>query len=173
MKQRKLTADELERVHQARHNMRGICGWMLTNRGDDYWRDVDNELCNMIFYKTTDGKPYVEQPEIGEGYRVATDADRDRADVEFWDDTTGEWEWRGVPNRDLFSCYYYRVPVDVIPTDDDARERPTVMVRDSEVCKWQKMTLLCVSAVDAWQFGTFDGTFIKAWRYCRFPYRGE
>lgn len=169
MRQRKLTSEEVVRAEQARHNLRGICGWTLTNRGDDYWREVDSELCSMIFYQTTDGKPYVDpQPEIGDGYRVATEADSPRRDLEAWNPSSKKWEPGFIVGDDAT----YRVPIDRIPTDDDARERPLVMVRDNGINGWLKANLVCVTKRGR-RFIVFDGEEVAPFAECRFPYPGE
>jgi hypothetical protein len=176
MTQRKLNPEELERVEQARHNLRGMCGWTTTDRGVDYWRGVDKELSKMLLHGTTDGRPLIEpQPEIGEGYRLATESDKGRRDLEFWSRIGGGWLARqatyGAP---LDPDYHYRVPVDRIPTDEDARQRPTVMVRDNDKESWDKQTLLAVAGSFD-KFVTSPGADISAcfWMQARFPYPGE
>jgi hypothetical protein len=172
MGQRKLNPEELERVEQARHNLRGMCGWTTTDRGDDYWRGVDKELSKMLLHGTTDGKPWIEpQPEVGEGYRPTAEADKGRRDLEFWSKTGGGWQHRksfhGAP---LDPDYHYRVPIDRIPTDEDAKQRPTVMVTSNVADGWLARTLLAVTAMG---FLVASGDGFSNWKQARFPYPGE
>jgi len=172
MTQRKLNPEELERVEQARHNLRGMCGWTTTDRGVDYWRGVDKELSKMLLHGTTDGKPWIEpQPEIGEGYRVATDDDEDRRDLEAW--LASKWIKTGPG---VCTGVTYRVPVDRIPTDEDAKQRPTVMVRNNERMKWKVVKLIMVAEKAEgihFPFVTIDSLRPDCWACCRFPYPGE
>jgi hypothetical protein len=175
MGQRKLNPEELERVEQARHNLRGMCGWTTTDRGDDYWRGVDKELSKMLLHGTTDGRPYIEpQPEIGDGYRLATEADAWRKDVQYFSNLRGKgWFPRAVHGKPLESSYHYRVPIDRIPTDEDARQRPTVMVRDCETSEWKARSLLAVTGRRFPFVAGGSGYDVAPWRLCRFPYPGE
>lgn len=119
------------------------------------------------------------QPEIGKGYRVATDADKDRQDVEFWSPIEKVWSIRQqhLQKTPLSKSYHYRVPIDRIPTDDDAIANPRmpVMVRDGNSQKWMKASLLHVdhSCDCSYPFTTTDGTDSCTWAQCRFPYPGE
>jgi hypothetical protein len=141
-----------------------VCAWAIVT-----------ELDNMATHGTTDGKPYVEpQPEIGEGYRPVTEADRTRQDAEFWSQTGGGWQRRKVLiGRPFSQEYHYRVPVDRIPTDGDARQRPTVMVCGDcrAMRKWHPATLLAV--LKNCYLGTYESGAFSTWAYARFPYPGE
>ena len=128
----------------------------------------------MLLHGTTDGKPWIEpKPEIGDGYRPATEADKDRRDLEFWSRIGGGWLARqtiyGTP---LDPDYTYRVPIDRIPTDDDARQRPTVMVRHRGEQLWRTMPLVAVVKSDR-PFITLQSTVIWRFQEARFPYPGE
>jgi hypothetical protein len=71
---------------------------------------VLDELDAIASHCTTDGKPYVEPlPEVGEGYRLATEADASRRDRDMCD-VHGRW----VPAHVgiYASNYTYRVPID-------------------------------------------------------------
>ena len=175
MGQRKLNPEELERVEQARHNLRGMCGWTTTDRGDDYWRGVDKELSKMLLHGTTDGRPYIEpQPEIGDGYRLATEADAWRKDVQYFSNLRGKgWFPRAVHGKPLESSYHYRVPIDRIPTDEDAKQRPTVMVRDSNDQNWKPATLLALRSGSLAFVATTPSNLLSSWAQARFPYPGE
>jgi hypothetical protein len=175
MTQRKLNPEELERVEQARHNLRGMCGWTTTDRGVDYWRGVDKELSKMLLHGTTDGKPYVEpQPEIGDGYRVATESDAWRKDVEYFSNLKGNgWFARAVHGKPLESSYHYRVPIDRIPTDEDAVGRPIVMVRDADPQEWLPRPLLAVYSKHPLPFLIRSSDGFTTWKQARFPYPGE
>ena len=168
MKQRKLTPAEQRSVADARHHMRNVaqigtvvCAWAIVT-----------ELDNMATHGTTDGKPYVEpQPEIGEGYRPVTEADRTRQDAEFWSQTGGGWQRRKVLiGRPFSQEYHYRVPVDRVPTDGDARQRPTVMVCGNAADGWLARPLLAVTAMG---FLVASGDGFTNWKQARFPYPGE
>ena len=65
----------------------------------------------------------------------------------------------------------YVEPVKV-PTDEDARQRPWVMVWDFEDTKWELRKLLAVvegSDVGKYRCLFKDGRDISSWHYCRFP----
>jgi len=173
MVQRKLTKRELQKVSRAVWYLRSLA----RVRGDKpYTTIVLNDLEAMASNGTTDGRPYVEpQPEIGEGYRAATESDVGRRDLEYFSNLKGNgWFARPVHGKPLESSYHYRVPVDRIPTDEDARQRPTVMVRDNDKESWDKQTLLAVAGSFD-KFITSPGADISAcfWMQARFPYPGE
>ena len=72
--------------------------------------------------------------------------------------------------------YHYRVPVDRIPTDEDAKQRPTVMVRNNERMKWKVVKLIMVAEKAEgmhFPFVTIDSLRPDCWACCRFPYPGE
>jgi hypothetical protein len=126
----------------------------------------------MARYGTTDGNPYVEpQPEIGEGYRLATWADKDRRDLQFWSKAGGGWQNRKtIHGTPLDPDYHYRVPVDRIPTDEDAVGRPTVMVTANVADGWLARPLLAVVGAG---YVVRSGDGFTNWKHCRFPYPGE
>ena len=171
MAQRKLTKRELQKVSRAVWYLRSLA----RVRGDKpYTTIVLNDLDAMARYGTTDGNPYVEpQPEIGDGYRVATEADALRKDVECFSNLKGNgWFLRARHGKPLESSYHYRVPVDRIPTDEDAKQRPTVMVRDNDHETWKKRKM--VAALSEWFYAiSLGGTNVQTWKQCRFPYPGE
>ena len=166
MGQRKLTDEELRSVLNARHHLRMVsafacdpvqCGVLLC------------DLDLVALHCTTDGKPWTEpQPEIGEGYRLGTGNDAWRLDLDVL--TEKGWEKTGpgfVPG------FIYRVPVDRIPTDEDARQRPTVMVRDREDGPWLASKLLGVVPEYEYQFASNMCGVTVTHRMARFPYPGE
>lgn len=169
--QRKLTRDELRLANRAAWYLRSAmnhCG-LIANGGS-----VLDQLCEMEAHGTTDGKPWVEpQAEIGEGYRLATEADKDRQDREMHD-VHGRWVPAHVGIH--AGSYTYRVPKDRIPTDEDAVGRPMVMVRDRiDGEAWQPGKLI---EVDPSQCQEFWARVVGAqesfwWDECRFPYPGE
>jgi hypothetical protein len=172
MVQRKLTKRELQKVSRAVWYLRSLA----RVRGDKpYTTIVLNDLEAMASNGTTDGRPYVEpQPEIGDGYRPATLSDKDRRDLEFWSKAGGGWQHRKtIHGTPLDPDYHYRVPVDRIPTDEDARQRPTVMVSGASgsMCKWHPATLLAV--LKNCYLGTYESGAFSTWTHCRFPYPGE
>jgi len=171
MGQRKLTDEELQDLMHARHYLRLVARLIgiPTHLGV-----VLSELDARALHATSDGEPYIEpQPEVGEGYRVATWSDKDRRDLEFWSKAGGGWQHRktiyGTP---LDPDYDYRVPIDRIPTDEDARQRPTVMVRHHGEKLWRTMPLVAVVKSDR-PFITLQGTVIWRFQEARFPYPGE
>ena len=171
MGQRKLTAEELRSVLDARHHLRMVSAFA----GDPVQCGV--LLCDLdlvALHCTTDGKPYIEpQPEIGDGYRLATEADAWRKDVEYFSNLKGNsWFARAVHGKPLESSYLYRVPVDRIPTDEDAKQRPTVMVRHHGEKLWRTMPLVAV-VKSARPFIALQGTVIWRFQEARFPYPGE
>jgi hypothetical protein len=168
MMQRKLTDEELQDVMHARHYLRKVTTFadLLQSRIAMKYLDL------VATHGTTDGKPYIEpQPEVGDGYRVATEADKDRRDLEFWSKTGGGWQHRktiyGTP---LDPDYDYRVPIDRIPTDEDARQRPTVMVMGNIADGWHARRLLGVTEMG---FLVASGDGFTNWKQARFPYPGE
>jgi len=126
-------------------------------------------LNEIAAHGTTDGKPWIEpRPEIGEGYRLATDDDEDRRDLEAW--AASKWIKTGPG---VCTGVAYRVPIDRIPTDEDARQRPTVMVRDYETAEWKARSLLAVTDRSFPFVAGGSGYDSAPWRLCRFPYPGE
>jgi hypothetical protein len=169
MGQRKLTKRELQKVSRAVWYLRSLA----RVRGDKpYTTIVLNDLEAMASNGTTDGRPYVEpQPEIGDGYRLATEADVGRRDLEYFSNLKGNgWFARPVHGKPLESSYHYRVPIDRIPTDEDSRQRPTVMVMGNAADGWLARTLLAVTAMG---FLVAFGDGFSNWKQCRFPYPGE
>ena len=170
--QRKLTDDEKESVIQARWYLRKVVGFM----GHPVYSGVVlSGLDEVATHGTTDGKPWIEpQPEVGEGYRLATKSDVGRRDLEFWSKTGGGWQhrksFRGAP---LDPDYHYRVPVDRIPTDEDAKQRPMVMVRDSDDQNWKPATLLALRSGSLAFVATTPSNLLSSWAQARFPYPGE
>jgi len=168
MAQRKLTKRELQKVSRAVWYLRSLA----RVRGDKpYTTIVLNDLEAMASNGTTDGRPYVEpQPEIGDGYRLATLSDAHRRDRQVWCD--GFWLNAQIGHTETNRVY--SVAKDRIPTDEDAKQRPTVMVRDNDKESWDKQTLLAVAGSFD-KFITSPGADISAcfWMQARFPYPGE
>lgn len=166
MNQRKLTDEEFSDVMQARYYLRKA---VVISGHPVYSGVVLSGLDDMATHGTTDGRPYVEPaPEIGEGYREATEADKGRLDREMWN---GEcWLQRVTSSHEGRT---YRVPVGRIPTDEDAKQRPTVMVRDYEAAEWKARVLLAVTDRSFPFVAGGSGHDSAPWRYCRFPYPGE
>jgi hypothetical protein len=175
MGQRKLTLDERSRIDLARSAIAALPKWSEISGGEDLWIDALIKLSDMATNGTTDGKPYVKpQPEIGEGYRPATEADAWRKDVEYFSSLNGSgWFPRAVHGKPLESSDHYRVPIDRIPTDEDAVGRPTVMVQDGVSGEWVKAFLLAVTNDDTYPFCVLMDGDVDSWMDCRFPYPGE
>jgi hypothetical protein len=170
MGQRKLTREELQHVEKAAWYLQSVikqCG--LIRGGGVVLVDYLNEIAA---HGTTDGKPWIEpQPEIGEGYRRATEADVGRRDLEYFSNLKGNgWFARPVHGKPLESSYHYRVPIDRIPTDEDAKQRPTVMVSSSVADGWLPRALLAVTVMG---FLVASGDGFSNWKQARFPYPGE
>ena len=167
--QRKLTGNELQTVMYARQHLRRV-----VNSGchSISMAIVLDELDAIATHGTTDGKPYVEpQPEIGEGYRRAMIEDSHRKDLEVW---CGE-KWKKILPGFVLG-YHYRVPIDRIPTDEDAMQNPrlTVMVQNRVSGEWLKASLLAVITNDAtYPFCVLMNGEVDSWMRARFPYPGE
>jgi hypothetical protein len=172
MGQRKLTKRELQKVSRAVWYLRSLA----RVRGDKpYTTIVLNDLEAMASNGTTDGNPYIEpQPEIGEGYRRATESDVGRRDLEYFSNLKGNgWFARPVHGKPLESSYHYRVPIDRIPTDEDAKQRPTVMVRDSDAQPYKAAVLYGVKTASLNKFSVLKDEFWSCYCQARFPYPGE
>ena len=168
MRQRKLTQDELQNVERTAWYLRRVCnlGWY-----SDSAAVVLDGLDELATRGTNDGKPWQEpQPEIGDGYRVATEADAVRSDVEYFSHIQGSKWVRRINAKPMMRSYHYRVPIDRIPTDEDAVGRPTVMVASHPAGEWHARPLLAV--VDS-GFVVASGDGVTTWKHCRFPYPGE
>lgn len=169
-KQRKLTSVEKHWIRIAA----GAVDSLMTGCGCSYpWDKRFADLIAVANHGTTDGKPYVEpQPEISEGYRLATEADAQRIDREGWGGP--ECGWIAAGRGIVMEAIVYRVPVDRIPTDEDAKQRPTVMVRDRDGEKWKPWILLAVVNRN-YPFVAIavNSTVQDSFAQCRFPYPGE
>jgi len=176
MGQRKLTPRQIEHAKQAAQSLADGVTWDYTPDGDGYWMSVFDKLVSMAQHGTTDGKPWIEpQPEIGEGYRYAIESDVNRLDVERWDTKSFAWHVRDASKRGepLDKEITYRVRIDRIPTDEDAKQRPTVMVRDNDKQDWQARKLLAVTGcLDKFITSSSSGVACF-WMQARFPYHGE
>ena len=168
MKRRKLTAAEVASIEVAKNVLRMVPDDVI----DEDVVKVISLLREVERHRTNDGKPYAEpQPEIGDGYRLATEADVSRRDLEFWSRLGGGWRARQtIHGTPLDPDYHYRVPVDRIPTDDDAVGRPTVMVMGNIADGWHARPLLAVTSMG---FLVKSGDGFTNWKQARFPYPGE
>jgi len=170
MGQRRLTGFESDKIAILLNDLDKAAELIGCNDARQYFPDAVDMLSNMRIHGTTDGKPYVEpKPEIGKGYRVATEEDISRRDRDMWG-IHGRWVPAHVGMH--ASNYTYRVPVDHIPTDEDAVGRPTVMVRDDADETWKARTIVAVLA--EWFYAiSLGGTHIQTWKQARLPYPGE
>ena len=150
MTQRKLTEGEIEKLKQAR----SAIGDVLIPTYDDqgrYWVDVRNSLDDKIKHGTSDGNPWVDpEPPIPEGYRKAQKHEYRRNDVQYWEASKSEWRPRPEPGGSPFyKEIHYIVPIDPPLTDEDAKERPFVMVRDDVRDGWVSKPKILLSAPPA------------------------
>jgi len=168
MMQRKLTDKELQSVLDARQLMKQIQA--LSGIA------IHNTLAVLLLeamatHATTDGNPWTEpQPEIGEGYRRATEADKDRQDRQVWNFDARKWQ---PALHGSTSAAFYRVPIDRIPTDEDAVGRPIVMVRDADPQEWLPRKLLAVYSKHPLPFLIRSADGFTTWKQARFLYPGE
>jgi hypothetical protein len=169
MGQRKLTGFEVDKIAILLNDLDKAAELIGCNDARQYFPDAVDMLASMKTNRTTDGKPWIEpQPEIGEGYRPATDDDEDRRDLEAW--LASKWIKTGPG---VCTGVTYRVPVDRIPTDEDAKQRPTVMVRDSDDQNWKPATLLALRSGSLAFVATTPSNLLSSWAQARFPYPGE
>ena len=169
MGQRKLTGFEVDKIAILLNDLNKAAELIGCNDARQYFPDAVDMLASMKTNRTTDGKPWIEpQPEIGEGYRPATDDDEDRRDLEAW--LASKWIKTGPG---VCTGVTYRVPVDRIPTDEDAKQRPTVMVRDSDDQNWKPATLLALRSGSLAFVATTPSNLLSSWAQARFPYPGE
>lgn len=142
--QHKLTEYQIELLNSAFIQLRDFglsFGYENTIEGSDYWHKVLNNINDKRLNGTSDGKSYVEpEPPIPEGYRKANPDEWTRRDVKYWDLLQKDWHLRhlqGVEFNLPFMQTRYIVPVDPPLTDQDARTRPWIMVKNSEEEQWQ------------------------------------
>jgi hypothetical protein len=175
MVQRKLTDKELQKVLDGRHCLRKVLEF---SKHVHYIGVALEQLDAIAIHCTTDGKPWIEpQPEIGDGYRLATASDIDRRDATWWDARTKRWEDCGAWSAGMpfDSGRIYRVPVDRIPTDEDAVGRPIVMAKDLDYQKFHPGRLIEVEKGADQEFYVRLNSDQASlwWDQCRFPYPGE
>ena len=98
-----------------------------------------------------------------------------------WDDTEEGYGYWGSVRTKLFAKIQYRTsdgrpcvePIR-IPADEDAKERPMVMVRDHEGEIWRPKKLIMVDDHCHGDFVTIaDNHCISRWKQCRFPAEAE
>lgn len=175
-KQTKLFMSQIEAADKTSHLITEIGDWRDTPEGDDYWRTVQSKLEARATHGTNDGQPWVEPvTDVGPGYRVATIDDTTRRDREYWT-AGGYWTRLDYNDSQHLTGANYRVPVDRIPTDEEARqkERPMVMVRDLVTQRWVRRQLLAVMVYYAKPFITIDESGVCAeCKFARHLYPGE
>jgi hypothetical protein len=166
MKRRKLTAAEIASIEVAKNALRMVPDDVI----DEDVVKVISLLREVERHRTTDGKPYVEpQPEIGDGYRLATLSDAHRRDRQVWCD--GFWLNAQIGHTETNRVY--SVAKDRIPTDEDAVGRPTVMMKSTPDKPWYEAVLIGVCPGANWPFGGIAKGRFELQKYCRFPYPGE
>ena len=172
MGQRKLTGFEVDKITILLNDLDKAAELIGCNDARQYFPDAVDMLASMKTNRTTDGKPYVEpQPEIGDGYRQATThEDRARIDREMCD---VHGKWVPAPVGIYVGNYIYRVPVDRVPTDEEAKQRPMVMVRDAHNQPWKRAKLYGVALGTAYPFLCEKDSHTTVMLFCRFPYPGE
>ena len=151
-KDAKLLGDAADMISQA-------LVWGDTDEGHDYWDEVYEHLRNKAANRTSDGKPYIEpEPPIPEGYRKANVDEWRRTDVMVWSYRTDEWEMRLIQGSKFDppgGRSIYIVPIDPPLTDEDARERPWVMVRNSDAEKFRGPYRLGMVNQAGWKYTVF------------------
>jgi hypothetical protein len=171
--QRKLTDEELQVVMDARPKMRRI---MTFATEAIVITQALSVLDGMAINATNDGEMFVDpEPPIPDGYRLAVKGDEGRTDCLYWSYSKKDWAPRAVYGTGFCSKDKYIVPVDRVPTDEEAKSRPLVMVRDHDAQDWTKRVLLAVLKNANHKFVTTgtEQTGTNNWRYCRFPYPNE
>lgn len=165
-----------EKCKAAAMGLSGGFKWDDSPEGHRYWEEIYKRLLRMSEYGTNDGLPPVKiEPEIEDGYRKATKDDKDRKDRDYlllrYD------AWYAAEPGTFDPKLHYRVPVDRIPTDEDAKGRPTVFARDSEDEDWYKVALLRVWSENKGRYrflcDRLEDDAYENFTFCRFPYEGE
>lgn len=140
----KLTEKQKRRCRQILHSLDNgdlTFGWGNTEEGIAYWVTAIDKLRAKIKHGTSDGKPWQEpEPVIPEGWRKAEPDEWKRTDVKCWWPPLEEWRLRtnqGTPFDNPIMRTHYIVPIDPPLTDQDARTRPWIMVKNSEEGQWQ------------------------------------
>lgn len=152
--QRKLTTEQIGKLKQARN---GICSvrsiWEDTDEGRRDWQAVVDLIDAKIHNGTSDGKPYVDpEPPMPEGWRRAEADEWTRTDTQYWDIYRKDWRPRssqGTAFDPVVMKTRYIVPIDPPLTDQDAKARPLVMVRDAVHNDWVREPKILVSAPPA------------------------
>lgn len=90
-----------------------------------------------------------------------------------------EGAWRRVTCDEYAAGTYYRIPLDVVPTEEsliayiqEHGTRPYVFVRDDTFKQWNLRLLAAAYPNYCYAFSELEWQPI-AWRYCRYPYPGE
>ena len=87
-----------------------------------------------------------------------------------------EWQDRPYPRSGFTSNDQYIVPVDKVPTDEEAKSRPEVMVLDCQTELWESARLIAVIADSPARLpfiAQLPECWVREYRDCRFPYPGE
>lgn len=178
MKQRKLMAYEIDRCNEAIGAITQVREFSTTVHIRQLFELTLLAVKDMKNSGTTDGKPYVdpEPPKIPDGYRKWEQCElrpgtKMRSDIMYWNIASKKWVSKS--NNVYHSDTLYIVPVDRIPTDEEAAVFPRiqVMVQDnpSTIGPWRKETLLAVKLESDYPFVTSNGN----WAHCRHLHPGE
>jgi len=166
-----------EQCRNAAVSLQSAFTWKESPEGHDYWQEINDKLIARSDNGTNDGLPRVNpEPTIEDGYRKATPEDKDRHDREYWFNALGRKEWRQAKVGVIAEGAFYQVPVDRVPTDEDAKGRPTAFARDSEGDDWRKVELMRVWSDDrTYRFhcDLLEDDEYDNFVFCRFPYEGE
>jgi hypothetical protein len=163
MTQEQLSTSQVKKIVNIMNDLNCFL-WSDTPEGMGYWSTVFCKLSLMAEHGTTDGKELLIK--VGEGYREATKEDQDRPDLQRYSLVFKQWVRSYCEMNDINR---YRVEADVVPTDEDAKERKRVMVWHMN--KWVPMKLVyvgsdsCLFPFLAENENKFVDRFIKARRF--------
>ena len=142
-----------------------------------YWSQSQKDWVPAICMAYDAGTVFivpVEPPILG-GHRKAIAGDEGRTDCKIW--YSQGWHDRDIlqVGKAFDSTAKYIVPVDKTPTDEDAKNRPVVMVRDTPSEPWQRRRLMGVLSKASYPFvvPSLSDASTQIFRYCRLPYPNE
>ncbi len=169
--QTKLTKQEIGKLKQTRNGIVHGVIWARTDEGFDYWNEVIRLLDAKIKHGTSDGKPWVDpEPQIPDGWRKAEADEWTRKDVKYWDLYEKDWRPRlsqGTAFDPPVMQTHYIVPIDPPLTDQDARDRPWVMVTDETLGLWVGPRTLLAAPPKTVRYVVGDSPGVSFWKQAR------